>query len=134
MTRTALVAGILVVLAGLGCGAKPDEPRTSALNAPSSPYRGTLKAADGRTGVPCAVEVSMSVRPDEWLPINSVKTTTGGTFEGSVGAITSAAVEMPFRVSVQCDGYAPFSREVKWSISPTQSQTFDLGDVVVARP
>jgi hypothetical protein len=132
MTRTAVVAGILVVIAGLGCGAKPDEPRTP-LDAPSSPYRGTIKAADGHAGVPCAVEISMSVRPNEWLPINSVKTTTGGTFEGSVGAITSAAVEMPVRVSVKCDGYAPLSREVKWNISPTQSQTFDLGDVVVAR-
>ena len=128
MTRGSAVLGSLaLVVGGVGCG------RVS-----TPMYRGIIKTTDNRVGVSCAVDVStgdspgtiLKKHPGSWNTITSEKTMTPGHIEGTIGAI-SGEVDVPFRLSVNCDGYKPLVREGTWHISSAQTQTFDLGDVVV---
>lgn len=120
-----LLAGICVA-----CGGKPSP------NAQSCPFQGSITASDSRVGVPCKAELSLRVG-DEWVAVNSLPGSTGGTFRGSIGAVTSGAVSPPARIAVRCDGYAEQSREYHWTLVPGECKDLAVGDFVVspsARP
>jgi hypothetical protein len=137
-------ASAAIVLASaccLGCGRGREaggrsevEARLEQAKEASTSYRGRIKASDGRLGIPCTVSLAMGLKEGEWLPLGDQQATTGGGFDGSIAAVTAAPVEMPYRLSVDCRGYAPLKREVKWNISPTQTQVFDLGELIVTVP
>jgi hypothetical protein len=124
MRRTASLACTLLALLDIACGGKPERSR-------SCPFSGAIRAADGRAGVPCQTDMALRIG-DQWVAVNTLPASTGGRFEGSLGAITSGPVGTPVRFVVKCEGYAETSREVQWTLVPGQCKDLDAGEFVMS--
>jgi hypothetical protein len=124
MNRMCLLVLVGLGLAHVACGRKAPERR-------SCPFAGSIKAADGRVGATCTAQMKLWFE-DDWRQVNSLPGSTGGSFQGSIGAVTAGPVTTKVRFVVLCEGYQERSRDFAWDLVPGQCRDLPLGDFLVS--
>jgi hypothetical protein len=115
---SSLVVALLATPLLTGCGPRP--ARVQAL----------LVAEDGRTGVPCFVQVvPEQVRPH---PLRLDAARTGGAYTYAGEAAMGWREAEAFTLAVRCQGYEPLSSR-RFSWRPWR-RSVDLGTLTLRRP
>jgi hypothetical protein len=98
--------------------------------------RGEIRTEDGRSGVPCVIEIHDDPRPGSTATaVASTTVKTGETFERELNvARADKRASSLLHVSYACDGYQPRVRALEWgTMGAAFSPVADLGTVTVSR-
>jgi hypothetical protein len=96
-------------------------------------YRATVKAADGRSGIPCVAQAVKADEPSRGLLFVETKTKTGSPFHGWMRVVRpEVAGPINVHLVVSCQGYTDVARDFNWNSTPdTCKPGVDVGELRV---